>query len=290
MPAYTTKYSTETPATINRGSELPEYITEGKAALDERYSLEHESLIADAGDTIVSQARHTPGKVSCVLVSSTAPSDVTAGTLWYDSANSKLKIYSGTAWSYVLDKDAPVSLENYLALQRNTTTTVSGATVTWQSTAVNIGNCVTTLKFTTPVRGVYLISCSFLVEYVHFEYKPSNIPSADPFSPVPVTAITQISVNVSGTQYPICRMSLNYQDGIRTYYSSTYGTTYTIPAGCRKNGSCQGSIAIPITRSSVEFTFIIRNRYSAETMNSNLQSCVGSGVCWVNYALLRTLV
>ncbi len=286
MPTYTTEFSTSTPTTINRGSELPEYLCNGKASLDERYSLEHESLAANSGDTIESQARHIPGKVSCVQISSTAPTESTAGSLWYDTALNQLKIYSGSSWSYVMEKRTQLSVQNCLSLCQNTNTIVSGATVVWINIPINLGGSTTTVYFTPTIAGIYLISCQFFVEQNFFEYKPSNIPKGDPFNPIPLPVVTTITMQPGS--YPLCKFSLNHQQDVIDYYSATYRKFYTIPAGCRKFGIGRGCIVRPLTTAN-QCSLTIKNQRVSPTQNISLKACAGSGTCWLNFSLLRTL-
>lgn len=90
--AFLNPFDTTLPVGTNLANNIDGYILDGtKKSLDERYSLEHESLNSGANDDTIAggQGRHIPGKVGCFGMGTTAerlavvaPGD---GAVWLDT-------------------------------------------------------------------------------------------------------------------------------------------------------------------------------------------------------------
>jgi len=145
--ATTKTFSTETPTSSDLVSNTPNYLQNDKAALEERFELEHNSLTSASGvstESPTSPGRHKPGYVAAVFIGATEelPSTgIVSGCLAYDTTVNCLKIYNGTDWtSYSITSFTPLAsyyfkviLSSNQSIPHNVTTRINFNSVLFDS-------------------------------------------------------------------------------------------------------------------------------------------------------------
>lgn len=151
-----------------------------KVAWAERLALEHNfpsaSFPSAAGgsDTAADAfGRHQAGKVAAVLISSSAPTGIVSGSLWFDTTATEncLKIYNGTNWTtYRIGNDTNIGLLAFRAYVDGTAQTVAS---TWTALffaneTYDYGTAFTsgaaTGYFTAPITGLYAFSTTIYLK------------------------------------------------------------------------------------------------------------------------------
>jgi len=166
MAKYEKEFSPNVPSTIGRGSELPEYFKNDKVALNERYTVEHITLVSPAGVDVIGSGLHIPGSVGFVHVSDTAPTTLVKNSAWYNTGTDTLNFYDGSAWVGGFTKETPIG-RNYQALFRNLYSAAninSVNSLSYLEATINENPVGGVSTFYTPVAGLYLISVQIYLQ------------------------------------------------------------------------------------------------------------------------------
>lgn len=170
MAAFNKTYDESTPQGSDLASTLDTVIQTDKIAIDERYELEHISLVDGVNDTdsAGAQGRHNPGKVSVALIGNTAAiaalTGMKSGAFAYDTDLGTLKIFNGTDWdTYAVGGTSAAAKQAFRAYM-SSAQSIPSATLTkcvFDGESYDYGSAFdkdTNYRFTSTVNGLYFIT------------------------------------------------------------------------------------------------------------------------------------